>query len=256
LLKGINTYGGGMAVTNDAALAGRIRELALLEDPQSTTDIARRFITGLTVRTLISPQGFTFWGYPLQAVASFFGDVDLSRLVWEKIRPLDPFPRSYRQRYSNAQAVVGLRALDHLDRFNARSREHALRYTRGLADCRNIRTPRVLPRAEHVFYQYCVYTSDPNGVARTAARRGVDVETTHVDVCCSLPLFKDFAAHCPGAEATERALQLPVYSRLRPSDVDRVLGVVRRGISDLQPVDEQATGNRTGAIAAGSEHTR
>jgi perosamine synthetase len=256
LLKGINTYGGGMAVTNDGALAVRIRELALLEDPQSTTDIALRFITGLAVRSLISPQGFTFWGYPLQAVASLFVDNDLSRLVWEKIRPLDPFPRSYRQRYSNAQAVVGLRALDQLDKFNARSREHAFRYTRGLTDCRNIQTPRVLPAAEHVFYQYCVYTSDPNHVARTAARRGVDVETTHVDVCCSLPLFKEFAAHCPGAEVTERALQLPVYSRLRPSDVDRVLGVVRRSISDLQPVDEQATATRTGPIAAGREHTK
>jgi perosamine synthetase len=256
LLKGINTYGGGMAVTNDASLAVRIRELALLEDPQSTTDIARRFITGLAVRSLISPRGFTFWGYPLQAAASFFGDYDLSRLVWEKIRPLDPFPRSYRQRYSNAQAVVGLRALDQLDKFNSRSREHALRYSRGLTDCRNIRTPPVLPETEHVFYQYCVYTTNPKRVATTAARRGVDVETTHVDVCSSLPLFREFAAECPGAEATERALQLPVYSRLRPSDVDRILNVVRRSIGNLQPVDIQAAATSTGEMTAGNEQTR
>jgi dTDP-4-amino-4,6-dideoxygalactose transaminase len=256
LLKGINTYGGGMAVTNDLSLAERIRELALLEDPQSTTDVARRFILGLAVRSLISPRGFTFWGYPLQAAASLLRDNDLSRFVWEKIRPLDPFPRSYRQRYSNAQAVIGLRALDQLDRFNAQSREHAFRYTSGLADCRNIQTPRLQPETEHVFYQYCVYTSNPNRVARMAARRGVDVETMHVDVCCNLPLFKEFAAHCPGAEATERALQLPVYSRLRPSDVDRVLSVVRRSMNELQLLDMQATAAQSGTVATPNEHPR
>jgi dTDP-4-amino-4,6-dideoxygalactose transaminase len=89
---------------------------------------------------------------------------------------------------------------------------------------------------EHVFYQYCVYISDSARASRRAIRRGVDFETTHVDVCSSLPLFKEFAASCPGAELTEAALQLPVYSRLRKSDVERVLRVVRDVTGDLAPL--------------------
>ena len=244
MLKGINTYGGGMALTGDARLAARVREQAESEPPQATGDLVKRFLTGYASRVGVSPRGFTFWGFPLQAVASLFGHYDLSRYVWEKIRPLDPFPRAYRQRYSNAQAILGMRGLAHLDEFNSRSREHAAHYTRGLSDCRSVRTPRVLPGAEHVYYQYCVYASDPALASRRAIRRGVDFETTHVDVCSALPLFEEFAARCPGALATERALQLPVYSRLRDSDVERVLRVVRQVTDDLKPLGERDANER------------
>jgi perosamine synthetase len=248
LLKGINTYGGGMALTNDSSLAERIRAQAHSEPAQSSAELIKRFATGLTVRALVSPKGFTFWGVPIQVTASVFGNYDFSKYLWEKIRPLDSFPRDYRRRYSNAQAIVGLRGLAKLDEFNARSREHAGRFARGLADCRAIQTPRLLPGAEHVYYQYCVYVSDPASASRRAIRRGVDFETMHVDVCSSLPLFKQFAANCGGAEATERALQLPVYSRLRTSDVERVLRVVRKITSDLGPLE-----STQGAFTVGDE---
>jgi perosamine synthetase len=243
LLKGINTYGGGMALTNDPKLAARVRGQVKIEPPQSAKDLARRFLSGYAARIGISPKVFTFWGYPLQAVASVFGHYDLSKHIWEKIRPLDPFPRAYRQRYSNAQAIIGMRGLAKLDEYNARSREYGARYTRGLADCRAVQTPLILPDVDHACYQYCIYTSDPARASRRAIRRGVDFETTHVDVCSQLQLFKDFGASCPGAEATASALQLPVYSRLRPSDVERVLRVVREVTGDLAPIDIETLRN-------------
>ncbi len=239
MLKGINTYGGGMALTNDTTLARRIRENAMAEPAQSTKQLVRRFASGYAVRVGVNPKAFTFWGFPIQAAASFFGHRDLSAYIWEKIRPLDHFPRAYHQKYSNAQALIGLRGLAKLDEFNARSREHAAHYTRALIDCRHIRTPPVFPDAEHVYYQYCIYTSDPALTSRRAIRRGVDIETTHVDVCSKLKLFEEFEAACPGAEATENALQLPVYSRLRPSDVERVLRVVRAASIGPGPLTDE-----------------
>src|SRR5205807_3735058 len=141
---------------------------------QSAAELARRFITGFASRIGISPKGFTFWGFPLQTAASMFGHYDLSKYIWEKIRPLDPFPRAYRQRYSNVQALIGMRGLAKLDEFNARSREHATQYTRGLSDCRAIQTPAESADLEHVYYQYCVYISDSARASRRAIRRGVD----------------------------------------------------------------------------------
>jgi dTDP-4-amino-4,6-dideoxygalactose transaminase len=233
LLKGVNTYGGGMVLTNDVALSQSVRAQALKEPPQSVPDLARRFAAGYVARVAVSPKAFTFWGFPLQAAVSLLGHHDLSRYVWEKIRPLEQFPRTYHQRYSNVQALLGLRGLANLECNNERCREHAAQYSRGLIDCRNIQTPRVPGDVEHVFYQYCVYTSDSTLLSQRAIRRGIDIETTHVDVCPRLELFKEFYAECPGAQATEKALQLPVYSRLRTSDVDRVLRIVREASSRL-----------------------
>ena len=260
LLKGINTYGGGMALTNNAALAEKIRALASAEPPQSTGDLVKRFATGIVARSLVSPKGFFFWGFPLGAAFSAVGTPDaLSKHFWEKIRPLDQFPRTYNQRYSNVQAILGLRQLAKLDEFNARSRANAEIYNRGLADCRSVQTPRVIPDVEDVYYQYCIYTSDPARASRRAIRRAVDFETTHVDVCSGLPLFKEFAVDCPGASATEQAIQLPVYSRLRTSDVERVLRVVREVTDDLPPLNESTNKpiNKTPAFVVSDErHAR
>src|SRR5205085_5465924 len=142
----------GMALTGDPRLAARVRGQAEAEPLQTSGDLIKRFAAGYASRVGVSPRGFTFWGFPLQAVASMLGHYDLSRFVWEKIRPLDPFPRMYRRRYSNVQAILGMRGLARLDEFNERSRRHAVSYTRGLADCRSVRTPRVPPEAEHVYY--------------------------------------------------------------------------------------------------------
>src|ERR1051325_2536927 len=237
MLKGINTYGGGMVLTNHSVLSRRVRDQVLKEPPQSVPDLARRFATGYVARAGISPKAFTFWGFPLQAAMSLLGHYDLSWLVWEKIRPLERFPRTYRQKYSNVQALLGLRGLANLEHHNQRCQEHAARYSRGLIDCQNIQIPRVPADVEHVFYQYSVYTSDPLRLSRRAIRRGIDIETMHVDVCSRLELFKEFRADCPGAEATERALQFPVYSRLRLTDIDRVLRIVREASRDLPPVE-------------------
>ena len=239
MLKGINTYGGGMVLTDDANLAAKVREQTDAEPLQTAGNLVKRFAGGLVSRVGISPKGFTFWGFPIQATASLFGHYDLSKYIWEKIRPLKPFPHSYRQRYSNIQALLGMRALAKLDQFNSRSRAHAAVYNEGLADCRSIQVPARDEAPENVYYQYCIYISDAARAGRRAIRKGVDFETTHVDVCSSLPLFKEFAAHCPGAEQTASALQLPVYSRLRDSDVQRVLQVVRDVTRDLPPIENQ-----------------
>jgi len=240
MLKGINTYGGGMALTNDSSIAAKVRAQAEAEPQQTTSELIKRFSLGIAARSLVSPKGFAWWGYPIGAAASLAGDRDLSKYFWERIRPLDRFPLAYRRRFSNAQAIIGLRALDRLDEFNERSRAHAQIYARGLAGCPSIETPYAIPEVEHVYYQYCIYVSDPCRTRRRAIRRGVDFETTHVDVCSALPLFKQFAAACPQAEQTAEALQLPVYSRLRTSDVERVLKVVLEVSADLAPLHKKA----------------
>jgi dTDP-4-amino-4,6-dideoxygalactose transaminase len=242
MLKGINTYGGGMALTNDSTIAARVRARAEAEPLQSTSELIKRFATGVAARSLVSPKGFAWWGYPIGAAFSLISDNDLSKYFWESIRPLNQFPGQYRRRFSNVQAILGLRALQHLDEFNERSRAHAGVYTRGLADCPSIETPLVIDGAEHVYYQYGIYVSDPKRAKRHAIRCGVDFETTHVDVCSSLPLFKEFRAVCPAAENTAEALQLPVYSRLRTSDIERVLKVVLEVAAELAPLEKKKAG--------------
>ncbi|HEV8129927.1 MAG TPA: aminotransferase class I/II-fold pyridoxal phosphate-dependent enzyme [Acidobacteriota bacterium] len=235
-LKGLNTYGGGITVTNDGAWAQRIRELVEAEPWPSASQVIKRLWGGYLQRAFISPYGFTLSMFLAFYIASFFGDYDLTRFIWEKIRPLEPLPESYRRRYSNAQAVIGLKMLENIDALNQKSRVHADRLTEGLKDINAILPPRTIPGAFPVYYQYCIRVSDPATLRHRAIRRGVDVEIMHVDICTRLELFAPYSSRCPGAESTEGCLQLPVYSGLRPEDVERILRVVREASRDLPPV--------------------
>src|SRR5437016_8598578 len=156
MLKPLNTYGGGMALTNDAALAERIRVSAEAEEWPAAKDVFKKILFGNLQRKLIGPYGFTFTMFLAFYIASFFGDYDLSRYLWEKIRPLDPLPDSYRKRYTNAQAMIGLEMLRNIDRFNAVNRAHAKTLMAGLADVDTIQPPAIPPETESVYYQYCI----------------------------------------------------------------------------------------------------
>jgi len=227
MLKGLNAYGGGMALTADDTLGARIREIAEAEPWPDENDVRKRIRFGELQRGLISPLGFSLGLFAGFYIGALFGAQDLSRFLWEKIRPLQPLPDDYRRRFSNAQAAVALQGLERLDALNARTRANAARLTQGLKGIASIIPPMTLDGAEPVYYQYCVRVSDPRKLSRRAIFKGIDVEIMHVDVCNTLPLFSEYAVQCPAAESTVDTLQLPVYSRLGPEDIDRILRVIQ-----------------------------
>ena len=230
MLKPLNTYGGGMAITNNASLAAHIEYQAQSAFWPSTKDIFRKIVFGNLQRKLIGPYCFTFTMFLAFYIASFFGDYDLSRYLWEKIRPLEPLPDSYRKRYSNAQAVLGLEMLQKIDDFNELNRAHAERLRTGLSGIDEIQPPSALPDSSPVYYQFCIRASDPASLKHHAIRNGVDVEIMHVDICNKVELFAAYPAACPFAEATANTLQLPVYAGLTENDLDRIIRVIRDAV--------------------------
>jgi dTDP-4-amino-4,6-dideoxygalactose transaminase len=97
-----------------------------------------------------------------------------------------------------------------------------------LANVSGIETPYVPEGCEHVYYQYCVYTPDRDAMVRQALVRGMDLETMHVDVCATLPLFGGGNPATPKAEQAAHVVQLPVYASLGLHRARRVARTVRR----------------------------
>jgi dTDP-4-amino-4,6-dideoxygalactose transaminase len=87
-----------------------------------------------------------------------------------------------------------------------------------------------------VYYQYCVYVPDRDDLVLRCIRRGVDIETLHVDVCTSLELFADLpSAATPGADRASAAVQVPVYASLSDDQVARVARTVKRAVDGRMP---------------------
>lgn len=231
VLKPLNTCGGGMAYARDPALAARIAALVEAEPLPGEARVLKRLRLGRVERALMSPAGFSLAVFPILWAASLLKarpDVYL----WEKVRPLAPFPAGYRERYSNLQAALGLAGLQRLDGWNETTRGHARAMSAALAGLPGVLVPPAPTDRVHVYYQYPVYVPDRDATVRQCLRRGLDVEYHHMDVCPDLPLFAAASSEVPGARRTTEAVQIPVHAGLSEADLQRVAARMRSALAD------------------------
>jgi dTDP-4-amino-4,6-dideoxygalactose transaminase len=228
-LKPLNGYGGGMAVVRDAPLAARVAALAAAEPPPSVKRVKERLWQGRVMRLATRPDIFKWTLYPLLYLGSrLHWSIDM--YFWESIRPLDPLPADYRERMSNVQAAIALEGLAHLDRWTAEQQRHAHRMSTSLKRVPGVRVPVVPADRTHAFYQYCAYVPSREEAVAACLRRGVDLESLHVDICSELELFGTPTA-APGASLAARTVQIPIYESLTDEQLDRVAAVVEEAVT-------------------------
>jgi perosamine synthetase len=246
-LKPLNSYGGGVAVARHASVLQRVRAYAESEPWPTLKEMRWNLFRGRVQRISTRGNTFTLSLFPVALISSYLG-IDASAWLWEGVRPLDPLPDEYHRRYANVQAAIALEGLKYLDEWTARTRAHARQMDRALSGVDGVQVPVVPPDRTHVYYQYCVYVPDRDAIARTCIRRGVDVETLHVDVCTRLPLFGAHPA-AAGADRGAQALQLPVYEALTDEEATRVAEVVVKSVAAMA-----ATGAPTSAPRIPQSH--
>jgi len=233
-LKPLNCYGGGLALVRDPAIAARVRALAEGERWPDEKRVTNRLLVGRLQRIFIKPWVFTISAFPILWVSSLIG-ANPDVYLWEDIRSLDPLPDAYTERFPNVQAAIGLGALDALNGWTEQTRRHALVMDDALGSLPGIAVPAIPPDRTHVYYQYCVYGPQRDELVVRCVRRGVDIETLHVDVCSDLDLFAGAPVEPPGAPGARRAagaMQIPVYSTLTDQQAARVARVVRDVLAD------------------------
>jgi perosamine synthetase len=228
-LKPLNCYGGGLALVHDAAIAAKVRATVDALPWPSEKRVRDRLRMGRLQRIFVRPWVFSISLFPVLWVSALI-DANPDVFLWEKIRSLNPLPAQYTERFPNVQAAIGLAALDRLDTWTTQAQEHARYMNAVLGGIPGIQVPETPPDRTHVYYQYCVY--GPDGPARDdlvvrCVRRGVDIETLHVDVPPDMPLFEGARAERDGARRAAQAIQIPVYSSLTNDQLHRVAEVVR-----------------------------
>ncbi len=228
-LKPLNCYGGGLALVSDRAVAARTRALVEALPWPSDKRVNDRLLLGRLQRLFIQPWVFSISLFPVLWISAVI-DANPDVFLWEKIRSLQPLPEQYAERFPNVQAAIGLEALQHLDAWTAQAQANAQLVTRTLDGVPGIQAPYVPPDRTHVFYQYCVYgpeSAKRDDLVVRCVRRGIDIETLHVDVPPDMELFGTVRAEADGARRAAQAMQVPVYAGLTPEQIQRVAATVR-----------------------------
>jgi dTDP-4-amino-4,6-dideoxygalactose transaminase len=227
-LKPLNCYGGGAALLQDARVAKNVRAIVDGLRWPDEKRVTNRLLMGRLQRIFIKPWVFSISLFPVLWVSAWI-DANPDVFLWEKIRSLHPLPEPYDERFPNVQAAIGLEALKHLDEWTGQARAHAGHMNRALGAVPGVQVPHVPPGCTHVYYQYCVYGPDRvdrDDLVVRCVRRGIDIETLHVDVPPDMDLFAGSTAEAEGARRASQAIQIPVYSSLRDDQIARVATVV------------------------------
>lgn len=191
-VKHITTGEGGMIVTNDGLLAGRMRRF---RNHGIGTDHRQRSAAGA-------------WFYEMEELG-------------------------YNYRISDIQCALGTSQLRKLPGWLARRTEIAALYDEALPSSPCFEPLAVRPEVTHARHLYVVQSAP--GINREAAfhafrTRGIGVNVHYVPVHLHPFYRRRFATAaglCPCAEqAYERLLSLPLYPRLRDSEVQAVIAAV------------------------------
>jgi dTDP-4-amino-4,6-dideoxygalactose transaminase len=139
--------------------------------------------------------------------------------------------QGYTARLDTFQAIVLLRKLPLLERWNEERRRIANRYFDALDAVGDLRLPPVPEGSEPVWHLFVVRTADPDSLAAHLADRGVQ-SGRHYPAPVHLTEAYAYLAHPTGAfpvaESLGReCLSLPIFPGMHEDELDRVVDAVR-----------------------------
>jgi len=143
----------------------------------------------------------------------------------------------FKYNLSDVASAIGIPQLHHVERFHARRREIARRYTEALAGLRGVAAPVVRDDASHGWHLYVIQVDAAAlGIGRDefihqmiARKIGVSVHFIPLHI---QPYYRDKYRLAPtdypnAYAAYQRILSLPIYARMSDADVDDVIAAVR-----------------------------
>jgi dTDP-4-amino-4,6-dideoxygalactose transaminase len=139
----------------------------------------------------------------------------------------------FTSRLDTLQALVLLRKLPFLARWNAERAGAAAFYSESLAGIGDVRLPAIVPGSRHVWHVYPIRTRDPEALRAYLAGRGIATNRHYPEAPHSSAAFAHLrhpAGSFPVAEAIAReTLSLPLF----PGITEEQLHTVVEGVADF-----------------------
>ena len=220
ITKPFNTFGGGMITTSDLLLYNRIKNKTEDFDYPVPAAILKKVIVSYVLFLLTAPLFFPIIVFPWLVLLSFF-DKDLINIYNKTVKP-EVKSGASRVKYTNIQALVGIRQLGNIDRENEIRRRNAsliMRVIKGKIDV--LKDKGVI---QPTYYFFVILTRDTAGLAKKLLRKGIDTGK-HIMRDCSTINGKDSGC-LSTSEAIRLSLQIPNYPGLKEAEMRYIAGIL------------------------------
>ncbi len=223
-VKPLSTFGGGMIVTDDHALAARAADMVAALPFPPVKKIVAKIASSYVESAASSPVLFPLLVHPLLRVADRrAGGIERLTALYKKGKKSF---KSFLFKYTNLQARVGRMQLRMLDMGNWRRRQNALLLRGLLVD--SIQVQKELPGTTGVYYIFAVRAQAAEKAAAALLARGIDTGRNVLPHCP--PLFRDRGKYPASGDAAETVLQIPVFDVMDEDTVRSMAAVINEVI--------------------------
>lgn len=237
MMKNINSFHGGMLVTNDKALYEKCKAEIADWPIVPVSNVFKRMLQGgfLTLATFpLQFKLFTFWLFRY----GYLNDVD-ALMKWSRsennpVRQTE-MPEKYMYNTRDILAKFTLEQIPHVDA-NAKPRmKLAKLYHEGLKNSQQLDLPPLPEDGSHTYMSYPIVAEDRMSMMKYLLRHGRDVANQHMRNCADLDVFDEFRRDCPGAEkASKSIILLPTYTGYGMKEAQKTLEVTQRYLRDVE----------------------
>lgn len=230
MYKNINSFYGGMLLTDDDELAAAARREMAGWPLVPAGHLSRKALSALITDAVTWPPVFKMLTFRLFRWA-FLNKVDS---INNKLKiDVDPeikheLPAEYRTRLTPLQSRMILQQLPTLEeQTDARVRAAAI-YHEGLSDIEELIVAPLRSDRGHIYWYYPIQYRDREKLVAHAMRQGRDITMSYHRNCASMPCFAEFARECENAQATADSLiYLPTYPRYPESEIRETIKAIR-----------------------------
>jgi len=227
--KGVTSFFGGAVITDDDALAERVRAQVASHPAVDRGWLYRRIgeclLKDVATSPLLFPAGFGLIRYAERNDVAW-----IKRMVEQELDPrrLAALPPEYGVRFSPLQARLLTRKWGEIDDDVAHRIACAETYHEALEDLEAVGLAPLATDRSHTYLYYPVDVGDKLALQRFLIDRGRDVAVQHTPNCADLPDYREFGPECPLARsACAGTLMLPTYPGYPLDEVRMNAGVIR-----------------------------
>lgn len=230
LVKNVNTFYGGMVITNKPDLRDRMAAIMARFPYESPGRLLRRAAYSLGVDAATAPPVFQLLTSWLSRLDYLF-DVNVVGKLVQVAEPecYGEFPRRYKRRMTPLQARLAMPQIGDIDDLCKIRVECAKQYRSGLENLSGIVLPPQSDDGSHIYLFYPIRVTERDRLVRQMMRAGRDLHVQTATNAADLPCFSDYARDCPNARAAvEEVLLLPTYPAYPEVEVQKNIGVIRK----------------------------
>jgi perosamine synthetase len=224
-IKTLDTYGGGIAVTDDQKLHSLLKEYQMKLHPASRIFLIKKILINLVRNIMTNYYVFNFITYYLLLIINlFFKDTKmLGSRSQDKIKSL---PKTWFQKYTSFQALIGLRKLEYIkneDKLRIKIAENI----KNLSSSNLMYFPKNSHLSLNVYWQLLFYTNNRNKIRKYLFKKGIDTSSTSLEKICSLKNY-GYNYNFPNVEKIyNKTLFFPCFSKMNQQQERKIYNIIK-----------------------------